>query len=52
MQESILTAMGGGLPIPGEDAEGAAGAEAAAALEALRRQEVRERWCREGAGWL
>ncbi|KAI7841682.1 hypothetical protein COHA_004549 [Chlorella ohadii] len=38
-QESILTAMGGGLPTPGEDAEGAAGAEAAAALEALRRQE-------------
>ncbi len=40
MQESILTAMSG-LPTAGEDTEGAAGAEAAAALEALRRREVR-----------
>lgn len=45
LQESILSAMDG-MVAPGEEPAGAASAEAAAELEALRRQEVR------AAAWL
>lgn len=47
LQESILSAVGG-LVAPGEEAAGAASAEAAAALDALRRQEVRAGRSEEG----